>query len=280
MRPARSHIVRPAVPQHPQASNVLVGGGSGGISDRPGEPAPVRSRLRTRARGPASSMSPVVLLCLPNFTARRIASVAAAVHLLVRLSFPPALPARFDACRGERCPLPRVGGDPRRCPRTSRPCRFLCSLELALPAKRTSDGGRLPGRGPREVKRRSTRGPEKVQKVQRRSRIGPKSARGRRQGRSVGPVRIGQVCSGLHAVWTKSGPKLPSDHCVLFFFWIASEHGCRAAVRHPSLTPDVRAGDLLHRHAWTGLLLRSGPIETHSGSEDLAQSETSRESLG
>ena len=58
----------------------------------------------------------------------------------------------------------------------------------------------------------------KVQTVQQWSRIGPVRVSGycdRSSPQPAGSVRKQQIRSGLHAVWTKSGPKLPTHHCDL-----------------------------------------------------------------
>ncbi len=72
----------------------------------------------------------------------------------------------------------------------------------------------LPGCG------RSSGAHMEVQAVQRWSRIGP-NPRARLLRSAVSPaggsVRKQQIRSGLHAVWTKSGPKLPTHHCDLGF---------------------------------------------------------------
>ena len=66
---------------------------------------------------------------------------------------------------------------------------------------------------------------------------------------------------------------------MIFCFSIASEHGCRASVRHRSLRTFVL------EIVFTGMpgLVHSFDTDLskpNSGSEDLAQSETSREALG
>lgn len=176
-------------------------------------PAPV-AFMRARAGGPASSVVPVgpppalgphgpLSRCRPC-TSPEFARA------------PVSLTARFNACRGERCSLPRLGVIRAAVPDERSVPAFLL-LELALPAMRTADGEKAT-RGwstgsPAQVQNRSKRssaGPEEVQ-------TDARGARDRSRRRPGGAVRNGQVWSGVHAVWTNSGPELPSDHCDLCF---------------------------------------------------------------
>ena len=261
MKPPRSHIVRPAVPQHPLASNVLVGGGSDGISDRPGEPAPVRSRWRTRARGPASSVVPG------------------------SPPLPPELhgsPDRVRRCR-RTSPRPSLVPACPACSLRSLPRRALLvssvrGIRVGVPDEPSVPASLLPGAGAagethfrwgKATGERSTGGPPEVQERSKRSSGGQELVQDRRAVGARGGLSASSGLGRFAQVCTRSGPNLDRNcpRIIVFFsFSIASEHGCRASVRHRSLTPGIRAGDLLHRYAGTGPLPRYGPIETHSGS--------------
>ena len=70
----------------------------------------VVASMRTGA-GPLHSSSSVVLLRLSNLSVRHVAVSLPCLPLVTSFSVTRprvALPARFDACRGERCSLPRV----------------------------------------------------------------------------------------------------------------------------------------------------------------------------
>ena len=144
----------------------------------------------------------------------------------------------------------------------SGPCRFLCSLELAYRAERSSDEGKA-------TQDRSTGGPATHRGRSKRSSDGPKSVQIRVRGsrdrpspQPAGSVRKRQIRSGLHVVWTKSGPKLPTHHCDLDL-----QVGCRERVKPHCIVDSSTARLTLTTRAaggsLTGMSSRVRSIGTH-----------------